>query len=134
MAAGPQGAKSPTDGREALDHNEPHWRINSSYSPPPPRIWNCRLQADAIPNGGNGVPLHGLSLSSNSRGSRSRVGSERYSNHHHSVSDGVLSYSESPPENVQVPRWTSPVPKFNMGELAASTVGGNLELIPISYI
>lgn len=125
MAAGPQGAKSPTEERETLDNDETHWRVNSSYSPPPPRIWNCRLQADGVPNGGNGVPLHGLSVSSNSRGNRSRVGSERYSSHHHSVSDGVLSYSESPPENVQVPRWTSPVPKFNMGEFAASTVGGS---------
>lgn len=53
------------------------------------------------------------------------MGSERYSNHHHSVSDGVLSYSGSP-DNIQAPRWTSPVKKFNLGGPASSIAGGNL--------
>ncbi|KAK3197995.1 hypothetical protein Dsin_021410 [Dipteronia sinensis] len=99
-------------------------QTNSSFSPPPFRIWDCRLQSDGYQHG-SGAPLRGSSLSSNSRGSRSRVGSERYTNHHHSVSDGVLSYSGSPTDNIQAPRWTSPVQKFNLGELAASTAGGS---------
>lgn len=125
MAAGPHGAKSPAAGRDSSDnHAEPHWRTNSSFSPPPLRMWDCRLQADGLPHGSYGV--HGSSLSSHSRGSRSWVGSERYTNHHHSVSDGVLSYSDSPPDNLREPRWTSSAPKFNLGEIATSGVGGKL--------
>ncbi|XP_002525459.2 uncharacterized protein LOC8276539 [Ricinus communis] len=86
-------------------------------------MWDCRLQSDGLPHGSHGV--HGSSLSSNSRGSRSWIASERLTNHHHSVSDGVLSYSDSLPDNVQEPRWTSPVQKFNLGEIAASSVGGS---------
>ena len=123
MAARPHEAKSPIGGRDSSNnHGEPHWRTNSSFSPPPLRMWDCRLQSDGLPQGSHG--FHGSSLSSNSRGSRSWVGSERLTNHHHSVSDGVLSYSDSLPDNVQEPRWTSPVQKFNLGEVSASTVGG----------
>lgn len=133
MAAGPREAKSPAGGRDSSNNNgEPHWRTNSSFSPPPMRRWDCRLNSDGLPHGSHGV--HGSSLSSNSRGSRSWLGSERYTNHHHSVSDGVLSYSDSPPDNVQEPRWTSPVQKFNLGQLATSTVGGNLNLIIIQLV
>ncbi|XP_044477109.1 uncharacterized protein LOC123204491 [Mangifera indica] len=109
-----------------MDTGEPHWQTNSSFSPPPFRIWDCRLQSDGLQHGTHGAPLHGSSLSSTSRGSRSRVSNERHTtNHHHSVSDGVLSYPGSPPDNIQAPRWTSPVKKFNLGEPAASTVGGS---------
>ncbi|XVF06523.1 hypothetical protein REPUB_Repub06bG0055900 [Reevesia pubescens] len=107
-----------------MDHDEPHWRTNSSFSPPPLRIWDCRLHSDGLPHGSQGADLHGSSLSSNSRGSRSRVGSEGYINHHHSVSDGALSYSGSPPDSAQVPRWTSPIKRFNPEEPPASNVGG----------
>ncbi|KDP20277.1 hypothetical protein JCGZ_06863 [Jatropha curcas] len=86
-------------------------------------MWDCRLHSDVLPNGSHGV--HSSSLSSNSRGSRSWVGSEGLTNHHHSVSDGVLSYSDSLPDNVQEPRWTSPIQKFNLGEGTASTIGGS---------
>ncbi|KAF2297631.1 hypothetical protein GH714_001757 [Hevea brasiliensis] len=86
-------------------------------------MWDCRLHSDVLHHGSHVV--HGSSLSSNSRGSKSWVCSERLTNHHHSVSDGVLSYSDSLPDNVQEPRWTSPVQKFNLGEVAASTAGGS---------
>ncbi|MBA0687173.1 hypothetical protein Goari_014728 [Gossypium aridum] len=112
-----------------MDRNEPHWRTNTSFSPPPLRIWDCRLHSDGLSHGLHAAGLHGSSLSSNSRGSRSKVGSEGYINHHHSVSDGALSYSGSPPYNAQVPRWTSPIPRFNPEELLGSNVGGNLRLI-----
>ncbi|XP_065854674.1 uncharacterized protein, partial [Euphorbia lathyris] len=125
VAAGPHGENSPAVGRDSSNNcREPHWRINSSFSPPPPpRRWDCRSHSDAVAHGSHGV--HGSSLSSNSRGSRSWVGSERLTNHHHSVSDGVLSYSDSLPDNVQEPRWMSPAQKFNSGDVAASTVGGS---------
>ena len=90
-------------------------------------MWDCRLRSDGLSHGSRAV--HGSSLSSNSRGSRSWVGSEQYTNHHHSVSDGALPYSDSPPDIVQEPRWTSPVRKFNLGEPAASIAGGNLNTI-----
>ncbi|KAG4176353.1 hypothetical protein ERO13_A11G239600v2 [Gossypium hirsutum] len=107
-----------------MDRNEPHWRTNTSFSPPPLRIWDCRLHSDGLSHGSHAAGLHGSSLSSNSRGSRSKVGSEGYINHHHSVSDGALSYSGSPPYNAQVPRWTSPIQRFNPEELLGSNVGG----------
>lgn len=131
VAAGPHGTKSPSIGWDnSMDTGEPHWQTNSSFSPPPFRIWDCRLQSDGLQHGTHGAPLHGSSLSSTSRGSRSRVSNERHTtNHHHSVSDGVLSYPGSPPDNIQAPRWTSPVKKFNLGEPAASTVGGSVWLI-----
>ncbi|XP_024043305.1 uncharacterized protein LOC18046236 [Citrus clementina] len=126
VAAGPHGAKSPASGRDnSTDRGEPRWQTNSSFSPPPFRIWDCRLQSDGLQHGSRGAPLHGSSLSSQSRGSRSRVSSERFTNHHHSVSDGVLSYSGSPTDNVHEPRWTSPAQKFNIGELPASNMRGS---------
>lgn len=126
MAAGPHGAKSPASGRDnSTDRGEPRWQTNSSFSPPPFRIWDCRLQSDGLRHGSRGAPLHGSSLSSQSRGSRSRVSSERFTNHHHSVSDGVLSYSGSPTDNLHEPRWTSPAQKFNIGELPASNMRGS---------
>ncbi|KAI5566946.1 hypothetical protein BDE02_13G055600 [Populus trichocarpa] len=86
-------------------------------------MWDCRLRSDGLSHGSRAV--RDSSFSSNSRGSRSWVGSEQYANHHHSVSDGALSYSDSTPDNVQEPRWTSPVQKFNLSDLAVSTAGGS---------
>ncbi|KAJ4831272.1 hypothetical protein Tsubulata_007419 [Turnera subulata] len=125
VAAGPHGAKSPLAGRDSSNgHGEPQWRTNSSFSPPPLRTWDCRLHSDGLRHGAPGV--HGSSRSSNSRGSRSRLGSECFPNHHHSVSDGVLSYSDSPRDTMQEPRWTSPLQKLNIGEHDASPVEGTL--------
>lgn len=133
MAAGPHGAKSPAGDRDSPNNRgEPHWRTNSSFSPPPLRMWDCRLRSDGLSHVSHAV--HGSSLSSNSRGSRSWVGSERYTNHHHSVSDGALSFSDSPPDNVPQPRWTSPVQKFNLGGLATSSARGNLSIIFTYYL
>ncbi|KAE8734635.1 E3 ubiquitin-protein ligase RING1-like [Hibiscus syriacus] len=92
-----------------MDGNEPHWRTNSSFSPPPLRIWDCRLHSNGMSHGSHAAGIHGSSLSSNSTSSRSKIGSEGYINHHHSVSDGALSYSGSPPYTTQLPRWTSPI-------------------------
>lgn len=126
MAAGPHGAKTNTGGDHSTDHGEPQWRTNSSFSPPPLQTWDCRLQSDGLPHGSYGAPEHGSSFSLNSKGNRSGVDSDdRYANHHHSVSDGALSYSGSPPDNYQAPRWTSPMLKFNLGEFATSSMGGS---------
>ncbi|KAM7252384.1 hypothetical protein ACFE04_024267 [Oxalis oulophora] len=123
VAAGPRGGTdSPSCVRDcSMDDGRPNWRTNSSFSPTPFRMWDCRLQSDGLAQGSHGVRLPGSSLSSHSRGETSN----RYTNHQHSVSDGVLSYPSSPPDNIQPPRWTSPVQKFNLGEFAASTVTGS---------
>uniref|UniRef100_A0A2P2IX68 Uncharacterized protein LOC105107301 isoform X1 n=1 Tax=Rhizophora mucronata TaxID=61149 RepID=A0A2P2IX68_RHIMU len=86
-------------------------------------MWDCRLQSDAMSQRPHGV--RGLSLSSNSKGSQRWVGSERHTNHQHSVSDGMLSYSDSPPHNIQQLQWTSPVQNVNLSDHAGSGVGGS---------
>lgn len=125
MAAGPHGAKTNTGGDYSTDHGEPQWRTNSSFSPPL-RTWDCGLQSDGLPHRTHGAPEHGSSLSLIIKGNRSRADSDRYTNHHHSVSDGALSYSASPSDNYQPPQWTSPMLKFNIGESAASSMGGEM--------
>ncbi|XP_043692150.1 uncharacterized protein LOC122642670 [Telopea speciosissima] len=114
-----------------MDPGEPLWRTNSSFSPPPSRSWDSRFQSDGLPLGSHGAPRYDSSLSSNNRESRSRVSSDQYSNHHHSVSDGVLSYFESPPENFQAPQWTPPVQKLNFGVSSTSSVGGSRTELPL---
>ena len=129
VASRPHGAKSITNSRDcSFDPNDPHWRTNSSFSPPLSRRWDCRFQSDGV---SIGDPVYHSSLSSNSKGSRSRVSSDQYPNHHHSVSDGALSYFGSPAESFQAPRWTPPVQKFNL-EFATPSAGGNS--IPTSLI
>ncbi|XP_077230803.1 uncharacterized protein LOC143863906 [Tasmannia lanceolata] len=113
-----------------MDPTEPHWRTNSSFSPPPSRRWDCRYQSDGLSRGSHGAPLFGSSLSSNSKGSRSRVSSEQYPNHQHTVSDGVLSYFGSPSDNFQDPHWTPPVQNFNFTEFA-TPVGGSRPDTPL---
>ncbi|KAJ8771698.1 hypothetical protein K2173_026875 [Erythroxylum novogranatense] len=83
-------------------------------------MWDCRLQSDGLPCGSNGF----ASLTSNSRGSGSCLGSGRFTNHHHSVSDVTLSYSDSPTANIQEQCQTSPLPMYDLGEPSASRVRG----------
>lgn len=126
VAAGPHGSKPGTElgvGDNSTDRGQPHWRTNSSFSPPPSRIWDCRLQSDVLPRG---YGTNRLSFSSNRKRRRSRLGSDRITSHHHSVSDGVLSYNDSPPNSAQASRrWTSPIQKFKVGEMAGPSVGGS---------
>ncbi|KAK1281310.1 hypothetical protein QJS04_geneDACA015156 [Acorus gramineus] len=111
-----------------MDPNEPQWRINSSYSPPPSRRWDCRFRSDGFPTAsyGDGVPRYRSSLPSN-KGSRNMVSSGQYPNHHHSASDGALSYLGSPSDNFQVPRWTPPVHKYDFGEFTTPVRGARPE-------
>lgn len=127
VAARPQGAKAlpATRGRNSsIDGGEPqHWRTNSSYSPPPSRIWDCRLQLDSIPHGSYGNNLLPLS---NRKGHRSRIGCDQFTSHQHSVSDGALSYTGSLSDSVQTSRrWTSPVQKFKVNDNSATMIGGS---------
>lgn len=126
VAAGPHGAKSNQASRDySMDPSEPHWRMNSSFSPPLSRRWDCRYQSDGLPNRIHDAPLYGSSISSHSKGSRSGFGSDQYQNHHHSASDGALSYLGSPSDNLQGTRWTPSVRRFDLGEFS-TPAGGNL--------
>ncbi|XP_038980345.1 uncharacterized protein LOC103702211 [Phoenix dactylifera] len=105
-----------------MDPSEPHWQMNSSFSPPLSRRWDCRFQSDGLSHRVHEAPIYGSSLSSHSKGSRSGVSSDQYPNHYHSVSDGALSYLGSPSDNLQVPGWTPPVRRYDLGEF--TPVGG----------
>ncbi|OAY73024.1 uncharacterized protein LOC109723952 isoform X2 [Ananas comosus] len=110
-----------------MDPSEPHWRMNSSFSPPLSRRWDCRYQSDGLPNRIHDAPLYGSSISSHSKGSRSGFGSDQYQNHHHSASDGALSYLGSPSDNLQGTRWTPSVRRFDLGEFSTPAGGARPE-------
>ncbi|KAK3151506.1 hypothetical protein QOZ80_3AG0246750 [Eleusine coracana subsp. coracana] len=114
-----------------MDPSEPRWRINSSFSPPTSRRWDCRYSSDGLPHRVHDAPLdhppYVSSLSSHSKGSRSAFGSDQYRNHHHSVSDGALSYFGSPADSLQAPRWTPSLQRFDLGEFSTPTGGSRPE-------
>lgn len=112
----------------SMDLVEPQWRTNFSFSPPAPsRIWDCRLQTDTMLSR-PGHLVHGTSKSSYSKERRIVFGGGRHTNHQHSVSDGVLSYSGSQPDG-QVPRWTSPVQKLNLDGFSTPSIRGKMSMI-----
>lgn len=128
VAAGPHEAKSNSVGREfSMDPGEPRWRVNSSFSPPLSRRWDCRDRSDGLSQETPAAPLYGSSLSSHSKGSRSVMSSDQYANHHHSVSDGALSYFESPSNNFQGSRWTPPVQRYDLGEFSTPAGGARID-------
>ncbi|KAI4381629.1 hypothetical protein MLD38_007687 [Melastoma candidum] len=53
------------------------------------------------------------------------MGSDRFSSHHHSVSDGAVSFEDSPPDIQGSQRWTSPLQKFKDDEVAGSLLRGS---------
>ncbi|WVZ56790.1 hypothetical protein U9M48_007271 [Paspalum notatum var. saurae] len=114
-----------------MDPTEPRWRINSSFSPPTPRRWDCRYSSDGLPHRVHDAPHdhppYVSSLSSHSKGSRSAFGSDQYLNHHHSVSDGALSYFGSPADSLQAPRWTPSLQRFDLGEFSTPAGGSRQE-------
>ncbi|PAN46621.1 hypothetical protein PAHAL_9G199200 [Panicum hallii] len=105
-----------------MDPTEPRWRMNSSFSPPTSRGWDCRYSSDGLPHRVHDAPHdhppYVSSLSSHSKGSRSAFGSDQYLNHHHSISDGALSYFGSPADSLQAPRWTPSLQRFDLGEFS----------------
>ncbi|KAL6660150.1 hypothetical protein ACP70R_002272 [Stipagrostis hirtigluma subsp. patula] len=114
-----------------MDPTEPRWRVNSSFSPPTSRRWDCRYSSDGLPHRVHDAPHDHLpymsSLSSHSKRSRSAFGSDQYLNHHHSVSDGALSYFGSPADSIQAPRWTPSLQRFDLGEFSTPTGGSRPE-------
>ncbi|PSS28750.1 RING finger protein [Actinidia chinensis var. chinensis] len=107
VAARPHGSSAPS-GEWSIGPNDPYWRNNTSFSPPPSR-WDFRFQPEGLSFGSHdGIQLYGSSASSNSRGSRSWVRGNRLSNHQHSISDGVGPYYSSPSEISPVQQWTPP--------------------------
>jgi hypothetical protein len=128
VAARPHGTKSDPASRDrSMDPTEPRWRINSSFSPPTSRRWDCRYSSDGLPHRVHDAPHdhppYVSSLSSHSKGSRSAFGSDQYLNHHHSVSDGALSYFGSPADSLQAPRWTPSLQRFDLGEFSTPAGG-----------
>jgi len=114
-----------------MDPTEPRWRINSSFSPPTSRRWDCRYSSDGLPHRVHDAPHdhppYVSSLSSHSKGSRSAFGSDQYLNHHHSVSDGAFSYFGSPADSLQAPRWTPSLQRFDLGEFSTPAGGSRPE-------
>jgi len=110
-----------------MDPTEPRWRMNSSFSPPASRGWDCMYSSDGLPHRTHDAPHdhppYVSSLSSHSKGSRSAFGSDQYLNHHHSVSDGALSYFGSPVDSLQAPRWTPSLQRFDLGEFSTPAGG-----------
>uniref|UniRef100_A0A0D9Z6N3 RING-type domain-containing protein n=1 Tax=Oryza glumipatula TaxID=40148 RepID=A0A0D9Z6N3_9ORYZ len=124
VAARPHGTKSNLASRDcSMDPNEPCWRMNSSFSPPMSRRWDCRNPSDGLPHRIHDAPPYVSSLSSHSKGSRSAFGSDQYLNHQHSVSDGALSYFGSPADSLQAPRWTPSLQRFDLGEFSTPAGG-----------
>jgi len=114
-----------------MDPTEPRWRINSSFSPPTSRRWDCRYSSDGLPHrvhdASHDHPPYVSSLSSHSKGSRSAFGSDQYLNHHHSISDGAPSYFGSPSDSLQAPRWTPSLQRFDLGEFSTPAGGSRPE-------
>ncbi|XP_061366333.1 uncharacterized protein LOC133309566 isoform X2 [Gastrolobium bilobum] len=92
----------------SMGPNEPYWRTNSSYSPPPPR-WDFRFQTEGLPYSLNdGIQLYGSSTSSNGKDSRGWVRGNNLYDIHYSASDGTGLFLSSPSDLSQGPQWTPP--------------------------
>ncbi|CAL5338486.1 unnamed protein product [Camellia sinensis] len=121
VAARPHGSNAAS--REwSMGPNEPYWRTNTSFSPPPSR-WDFRVQPEGLSFGSHdGIQLYGSSTSSNSRGSRSWVRGNHVSNHQYSTSDGVGPYFSSPSEISPARQWTPPtIQEIRVDDYATSS-------------
>lgn len=107
MAARPH--ESHTASRDwSVGPDEPCWRTNTSFSPPPSR-WDFRFQSEELQYGlHDGIQLYGSSTSSNSRGSLGWVRGNHLYNHHYSASDGAGLFLSSSSDLSQGPQWTPP--------------------------
>ncbi|XP_072985988.1 uncharacterized protein [Typha latifolia] len=111
-----------------MDPSEPRWRMNSSFSPPTSRRWDCRFQSDGLPQITRDASINdSLSLLSDSKRNISELGSEQYPNHYHSISDGALSDLDSTSSNFQARRWTSLVQSYDLGEFSTPSGGARPE-------
>ncbi|XP_042411371.1 uncharacterized protein LOC122000933 [Zingiber officinale] len=100
-----------------MDPSDPQWRTNSSYSPHLSRRWDCSSQSDELSNRVHEIPLTGCSFPLHSKSGR-QTGDL---NHHHSVSDGAVSYTGSPSDNLQARPWTPCTHRYDLGELSTLT-------------
>ncbi|WOL16351.1 hypothetical protein Cni_G25138 [Canna indica] len=107
-----------------MDPSEPHWRTNSSYSPHLSRRWDCSSQSDELSNRVHEAPMTGSSFLHSKSG---RQTGNNDPNHHHSVSDGALSYSGSPSDYLQARRWTPCVHRYDLGEFSTPSGGARPE-------
>ncbi|BAT99223.1 hypothetical protein LR48_Vigan06g108100 [Vigna angularis] len=88
--------------------NEPFWRTNSSFSPPPTR-WDFRFQSEGLQYSVNdSIQLYGSSTSSNDKESGSWVRGNHLYDLHYSASDGTGILLSSPSDLSQGPQWTPP--------------------------
>lgn len=91
-----------------MEHHEPYWQTNTSFSPPPSR-WDFHFRPDRLSYGSNeGIQLYGSSTSSNSKESRGWVRGNLLYNHQYSTSDGAGLFLSSPSDLSQGPQWTPP--------------------------
>lgn len=95
VVSGPLAPMSPTGEQMGVSH------------PPLSRRWDYRFHPEALPSGSHGLQLYGSSLSSTSKGSRSRISSDHFSNHQYSVSDGIVSYLSSPSDSFHGQHWNA---------------------------
>ncbi|GMH01739.1 hypothetical protein Nepgr_003578 [Nepenthes gracilis] len=105
-----------------MDPHEPHWRSNTSFSPPPPR-WDYQFQSEGLRYGSNdSIQLFGSSTSPNSKESRSLLRGHCQTSHQYSASDGAGLYFSSPSETSLVLPWTPPpVQEISIDELETSS-------------
>ncbi|KAH7667403.1 Zinc finger RING/FYVE/PHD-type protein [Dioscorea alata] len=102
------------------DPGEPHWRINSSFSPPLSRLSDCRSHSDGLSQGTHRVPIYESSFSLHNKG-RSRD-SDQYPIHYQSVSDGTLSSCGSPSDSFRALQWTTPTKTSDFGPKSKTSV------------
>lgn len=92
----------------SMDPNEPFWRTNTSFSPPPSR-WDFRFQSEGLPYSLNdGIQLYGSSTSSNGKDSEGWVRGNHLYDLHYSASEGTGVFLSSPSEFSQGPQWMPP--------------------------
>lgn len=112
---------------------EPYWRTNTSFSPPPSR-WDFRFQPEGPSFGSNeGSQLYGSSTSSNSRESRSWLRGNHLDNHHYTASDGAGPYFSSPSDISPIQQWTPPIiQEISVDDYGTSSrrVSGQLSFSP----
>ncbi|KAH9294864.1 hypothetical protein KI387_038452, partial [Taxus chinensis] len=105
--------------------NESRCRTNRSFSPPLSRRWDYRFHSEAVSSGSHGLPFYESSLSSTSKGSRSRISSSGHIlNHQYSASDGSFSNFNSPSDSFHAQQWDTMGQGINLGEFVSANMSG----------
>ncbi|KAK7309806.1 hypothetical protein RJT34_06839 [Clitoria ternatea] len=111
--------------------NEPYWRTNSSFSPPPAR-WDFRFQSEGLPYGVNdGIQLYGSSTSSNGKESSGWVRGNHLYDLHYAASDGTGIFLSSPSDLSQGPQWTPPaIQEISIDDYETLSTKGRVSFTP----